>query len=78
MKASTVISVAAAVGVAVACDSCYGPSTEVVHERVVRRMQPGVANAVVGPKAPLEWGQLNFMHTVSKFRGVFLGSKLTC
>jgi hypothetical protein len=47
-----------------ACDSCYGPQDEVVHTRNVRRMQPGVPNATVGPSSPLEWGQLNFIHSV--------------
>ncbi|PBP24972.1 hypothetical protein BUE80_DR004088 [Diplocarpon rosae] len=46
-----------------ACDSCYGPSDDVVHERLVRRMQPESANSSVSPRAPLEWGQLNFLHT---------------
>lgn len=53
------------VAAALACDSCYGPSSEVIHERNVRRMQPEAQDATVGPKAPLEWGQLNFLHTVS-------------
>lgn len=65
MRASTLFSLAAAVSRAVACDSCYGPASEVVHERLVRRIQPGAQDATVGPKAPLEWGQLNFLHTVS-------------
>lgn len=62
MKISFLISLA---GVALACDSCYGPLTDVVHERNVRRMQPQALNATVGPKAPLEWGQINFLHTAS-------------
>jgi len=64
MKVATLFSLAAVVKVAAACDSCYGPSSEVVHERLVRRMQPGAQDATVGPSAPLEWGQLNFLHTV--------------
>jgi hypothetical protein len=55
---------AVALPTALACDSCYGPQDEVVHVRNVRRMQPGVPNATVGPSSPLEWGQLNFLHTV--------------
>jgi hypothetical protein len=58
----------AAISAALACDSCYGPSSEVVHERHVRRMQPGASDATVDPKSPLEWGQLNFLHTVSRAR----------
>jgi hypothetical protein len=67
MRASALFSVAAAASGAIACDSCYGPSTEVVHERLVRRMQPEASDATLDPKAPLEWGQLNFLHTVSQF-----------
>ncbi|RDW75235.1 hypothetical protein BP6252_06377 [Coleophoma cylindrospora] len=64
MRSSTLLTAAAtAVGLSAACDSCYGPSSAVVHERNVRRMQPTAQNATVGPKAPLEWGQINFMHT---------------
>jgi hypothetical protein len=65
MRASTLLRLAVAVSIALACDSCYGPSSEVVHERLVRRMQPGATDATVGPSAPLEWGQLNVIHTVS-------------
>ena len=64
MRLSTVFSVAAAASSTLACDSCYGPSSAVVHERNVRRMQPEASNATSGPKSPLEWGQLNFLHTV--------------
>ncbi|KAI9055340.1 hypothetical protein LZ554_000299 [Drepanopeziza brunnea f. sp. 'monogermtubi'] len=67
MKASLsticIAAAAAAVAVTLACDSCYGPSEEVVHERLVRRIQPESSDATVDPKAPLEWGQLNFLHT---------------
>ncbi|TVY17093.1 Secreted protein [Lachnellula arida] len=63
MKFSTAFTLAAAVSSALACDSCYGPSSAVVHERNVRRMQPEASNATSGPKGPLEWGQLNFLHT---------------
>lgn len=57
-------SLVAALPAVLACDSCYGPQDEVVHTRNVRRMQPGVPDATVGPKGPLEWGTLNFLHTV--------------
>ncbi|CAI9637546.1 unnamed protein product [Alternaria burnsii] len=44
--------------------SCYGPlKDDVVLTRNVRRMQPDAQNATTTPKAPLEWGQINFMHT---------------
>lgn len=65
MRVSTLFGLAAAVTAAAACDSCYGPSTEVQHVRNVRRMQPDSSNAISGPKGPLEWGQLNFLHTAS-------------
>ncbi|ODA82598.1 hypothetical protein RJ55_01105 [Drechmeria coniospora] len=44
-------------------DSCYGPTNAVEHVRQVKRMQPGVPHAAYGPKGPLEWGQVNFLHT---------------
>ncbi|KAJ9645683.1 hypothetical protein H2199_002722 [Coniosporium tulheliwenetii] len=47
---------------ALACDSCYGPHEDVVMTRRVRRMQPEAQNATTGPRAPLEWGQINFLH----------------
>jgi len=31
--------------------------------RNVRRMQPDASNATTSPRAPLEWGQINFLHT---------------
>lgn len=51
----------------IACgdDSCYGPTNTVEHVRHVKRIQPGAPEAQFGPKGPLEWGQINFMHTVS-------------
>jgi len=69
MRFSRVLSAGVIVEVVAACGGCYGPSSEVVHERNVRRMQPDASGATVGPKAELEWGQLNFLHTVSNSRG---------
>lgn len=46
-----------------ACESCYGPSDYVQHKRLVRRMQPESLNATSKPRGPLEWGQINFLHT---------------
>ncbi|TVY85403.1 Secreted protein [Lachnellula suecica] len=63
MRSSTLLSLAGAVNAALACDSCYAPASAVVHERNVRRMQPEASGAASGPKDPLEWGQLNFLHT---------------
>jgi hypothetical protein len=47
-----------------ACDSCYGPINPNQHVRHVKRIQPGSPSPAYGPTRPLEWGQLNFMHTV--------------
>lgn len=44
--------------------SCFGPAGAVEHVRHVKRIQPGAPEASYWPKAPLEWGQLNFLHTV--------------
>ena len=46
-----------------ACDGCYGPQDEVILTRNVRRMQPHVQGATTKPRGPLEWGQINFLHT---------------
>jgi hypothetical protein len=69
MKVLAVIvgGLAALLPVALACgsdDSCYGPTNTIEHVRHVKRIQPGAPNAKYGPKAPLEWGQLNILHTV--------------
>ncbi|KAL9116051.1 MAG: hypothetical protein Q9227_000419 [Pyrenula ochraceoflavens] len=45
------------------CDSCFGPANPAVHQRLSRRMQPEALNATTPPKSPLQWGQLNFIHT---------------
>jgi hypothetical protein len=65
MKVSKSLVLGTVVTVALACDSCYGPATKDIHVRNVRRMQPGAQNATTMPKGPLEWGQINFLHTVS-------------
>ncbi len=49
--------------VTLACGDCYGPRDNALHVRNVRRMQPEAQGATVKPRAPLEWGQLNFLHT---------------
>lgn len=68
MKALAVVSgLVALLPIVLACgsdDSCYGPTNTVEHVRHVKRIQPGAPNAKYGPKAPLEWGQLNILHTV--------------
>ena len=59
--------IASVVATASACEenhNCYGPlKDDVVSTRNVRRMQPDASNATTGSKAPLEWGQINFLHT---------------
>ena len=67
MRTSSLIAAAGLICGSSACDSCYGPITNVVHERTVRRAQPSAQNTDFGPKGPLEWGQLNFLHTVSAY-----------
>jgi hypothetical protein len=70
MKTLAIVSgLAALLPSALACgsdSSCYGPTNTVEHVRHVKRIQPGAPNAAYGPKAPLEWGQLNFLHTVCR------------
>jgi hypothetical protein len=65
---SFVIGLAAIIPLAVACgtdgESCYGPVNTVEHVRHVKRIQPGAPDAPYGPKSALEWGQVNFLHTV--------------
>jgi len=63
MRVSTLYQVLAIAASASACDSCYGPQDNVVHTRNVRRMQPDAQNATVQPRAPLDWGMINFLHT---------------
>ncbi|PVH75498.1 hypothetical protein DL98DRAFT_562372 [Cadophora sp. DSE1049] len=63
MKPTTFFNLAAILSTAIACDSCYGPSSAVVHERLVRRIQPGSNTTLAEPRGPLEWGELNFLHT---------------
>lgn len=65
MKSTTLLNLAAIFNAASSCDSCYGPSSTVVHERLVRRIQPGSNTTLAEPRGPLEWGELNFLHTVS-------------
>lgn len=59
----TPLSLALFAGGALACGDCSAPHNEVVQTRLVRRMQPDAQNATSGPKAPLEWGQVNFIQT---------------
>jgi hypothetical protein len=37
--------------------------------RHVKRIQPGAQDAAYGPTQPLEWGQLNVLHTVGPLAG---------
>jgi len=63
MLVSTLYALLAVTAVTLACESCYGPQNNVIHTRNVRRMQPDAQGATVGPRGPLEWGQINFLHT---------------
>lgn len=65
MLSSFLVGLVTTVAAVYACDACNGPLSEVVHERNVRRMQPEASGAATGPKGPLEWGQINFLQTVS-------------
>lgn len=61
---SRMVATAAMLRAALACDGCYGaPAHDVVLTRHVRRSQPDAQNATSGPRGPLEWGQINFLHT---------------
>src|SRR4051794_6135815 len=46
-----------------ACGGCHSSGGDVVQTRLVRRAQPGALEALAGPNRPLEWGQINFLHT---------------
>jgi len=67
MQLSGLLLAATAVGLSLACEgdhSCYGESKhDVVLTRHVPRMQPDAQSAKNGPRGPLPWGQINFMHT---------------
>ena len=53
---------------AFACSSCENvwkrdTAEDIVLTRQVRRQQPDARNATSLPRAPLQWGQLNVLHT---------------
>jgi 2',3'-cyclic-nucleotide 2'-phosphodiesterase (5'-nucleotidase family) len=48
---------------ALGCDDCTSSKRETVQTRLVRRMQPDAQNATSSPRAPLQWGQINFLQT---------------
>ena len=60
---SAVLAFASLLGNTYACESCEHPERDVVLTRNVRRMQPDAQNATSSPRAALEWGQINFLHT---------------
>lgn len=63
-KFGAFVSILAAASACGGDNSCYGPlKDDVVLTRNVRRMQPDAQNATTMPKGPLEWGQINFLHT---------------
>jgi 2',3'-cyclic-nucleotide 2'-phosphodiesterase (5'-nucleotidase family) len=64
MHSSSITTVLATlIATAYACEPCEHPERDFVLTRNVRRMQPEAMKAVSQPRAPLDWGQLNFMHT---------------
>ncbi|CAO2653970.1 Nn.00g107030.m01.CDS01 [Neocucurbitaria sp. VM-36] len=67
MRLLTFGAIASLIATGSACEgdhSCYGPlKDDVVLTRNVRRMQPDAQNATTCPRGPLEWGQINFLHT---------------
>ena len=63
MRFLDTISLLATAVPALACHDCYGPRNPEAHVRNVRRMQPGAPDATSLPRGPLEWGQLNILHT---------------
>ncbi|KAG5984357.1 hypothetical protein E4U43_006182, partial [Claviceps pusilla] len=65
MFRSVLVSLGSLIAVSLSCGDhdCYGPINRVHHVRHVKRMQPGAPNATYGPKEPLQWGQVNFLHT---------------
>jgi 2',3'-cyclic-nucleotide 2'-phosphodiesterase (5'-nucleotidase family) len=56
----SVLALVATAALIQACGDCSGSG---VMTRLVRRAQPESLKASYGPRAPLEWGQLNFLHT---------------
>jgi len=60
---TSALALASVLSTAYACESCEHPERDVVLTRNVRRMQPDAQNASSLPRAPLAWGQLNFLHT---------------
>ncbi|KAL1303631.1 hypothetical protein AAFC00_006991 [Neodothiora populina] len=65
MRLQTAVAASALLSAApvLACDGCEHPERDVVLTRNVRRMQPDALNAIVQPRGPLPWGQLNVLHT---------------
>lgn len=46
-----------------ACPSCEGEAEPPGYPRFTRRMQPESLDATTQPKGPLNWGEINFIHT---------------
>lgn len=62
--ATLALGVAPLIPIAIACDGCYGSqSRDITLTRHRPRMQPDAQTAVALPRGPLEWGQINFLHT---------------
>lgn len=59
---SLFLKLALTVPAAYACSSCEEGESS-VYPRFTRRMQPESVDTTTQPKAPLHWGQINFIHT---------------
>lgn len=60
---SILIGLTAVIFAVSACPSCEGEEESSVYPRVMRRMQPGALDATTKPRGPLNWGEINFLHT---------------
>ena len=60
---SLILNLAIAISSISACLSCEREEEPSVYPRIMRRMQPGAVDAATKPSGPLNWGELNFLHT---------------
>jgi 2',3'-cyclic-nucleotide 2'-phosphodiesterase (5'-nucleotidase family) len=58
-----VLRLAFATSIVSACSSCEGGVKTSVYPRFTRRMQPESLDTTTQPKGPLNWGEINFIHT---------------
>jgi len=60
---SLILNLAVGISSVSACSSCEGEEEPSVYPRIMRRMQPGAVDAATKPSGPLNWGEINFLHT---------------